>query len=578
MRHVGPISGIACFEGRYVATAGYDNQVILWDAGAGRALARGYHDHLVNQCDFDPRGEYLVTASSDSTARLWSLPDLRLKKVLLGHDDDVMKASFSPDGSLIATSSYDSTLGIYTRDGEMLHRLRGHHGLVEGFDWSRDGKTVQSCGTDGTLRTWDAATGECIGVESFSGIDLDVVVTTRSGVSYVGDNAGGITRIAANGERLSVDGHASGVKRLILDPEEARLISLGYDNSLVLWTIGADGALSLARRSVYPDCVWARSAAFLDGRRSVHGTFGSKYAVWDWAEDAWDLENVEPAIGLNAILAHEGRVYAIGDGGALMCDGRKIGGPGTLCNFVVALGDLLLTGGQKGVVYDAVSGAPLYDHGIPLNCGAAFERGGVPHVAIGSYSGHILVFRAEGGGIALVERIEAHENAIKGVSTDGKRFFSGCADGELGIWDVETLERVRAVEDAHDGILNATCAFRDGFATVSRDLTLRLWRDEGEPEVLKTRHPNSIKSAASDTDGVLIASGSYGGTIEVYDVEGRAWLEPSLRPTAAGISNLAWDAASGCFVASSYDGQVFQVRATPGKATSLSFQRLSGPA
>lgn len=576
MRHVGPISGVASFEGRYVATAGYDNQVILWDAGAGRAIARGYHDHLVNQCDFDPRGEYLVSASSDSSARLWSLPDLRLMKVLTGHDDDVMKASYSPDGSLIATCSLDTTLAIFNRDGEMLHRLRGHDGLVEGFDWSRDGRTIQSCGMDGTLRTWDATSGECLEVQSFSGIDVDVVVTTNSGAAYVGDNSGRITWISPDGERVSVEGHASVVKRLMLDPDESRMISLGYDNSAILWALTPDGPPRLERRTTYPDCIWARSAAFLDDRRSVHGTFGSKYAIWDWAEDAWDLEDVEPSIGLNAVLAHEGRVYAIGDGGALMCDGRRIGGPGTLCNFVVALGDLLLTGGQKGLVYEAVSGEPLYDHGIPLNCGVAFDRGGVRHVAIGSYSGHILVFRAGGNGLQLVDRIAAHGNAIKGLSTDGKRLFSGCADGELGIFDIETLEQLRHVEDAHDCILNATCAFRDGFATVSRDLTLRLWRDDGEAEVLKTRHPNSIKSAASDTAGVLIASGSYGGTIEVYDVKNRAFIEPMIRPTAAGISNLAWDPASGGFVAAAYDGQVFEVRAAPGEA--MTFRRVSGPA
>ena len=34
IRHLGPISGIAAFGGKFVATAGYDNQVILWDPRA----------------------------------------------------------------------------------------------------------------------------------------------------------------------------------------------------------------------------------------------------------------------------------------------------------------------------------------------------------------------------------------------------------------------------------------------------------------------------------------------------------------------------------------------------------------
>src|SRR5580704_13612029 len=175
MQHVGPISGIACYSGKYIATAGYDNQVILWDATSGLSIARGFHDHLVNECEFDPHGEFLVTASSDYTARLWTLPDLRLAKVLNGHSDDVMRAAFSPTGEFIATCSYDSTVAVFQRDGTMLHRLKGHQGLVEGFDWSKDGGKIRSCGTDGTIRTWDVHSGACLEVKNLDGIDIDVL-------------------------------------------------------------------------------------------------------------------------------------------------------------------------------------------------------------------------------------------------------------------------------------------------------------------------------------------------------------------------------------------------------------------
>jgi WD40 repeat protein len=558
MRHVGPISGVACHQGRYIATAGYDNQVILWDAATGAGLARGLHDHLVNQCDFDPRGEFLLTASSDYSARLWTLPGMHLARVLTGHDDDVMKAAFSPDGSLIATCSYDGTLGVYGRDGVMRQRMSGHLGLIEGFDWSRDGRIIHSCGTDGTVRSWDAATGDCVQVRSFDGIDLDALVTLKSGGFYTGDNLGRITHVGSEGGTRRFEGHGSGVKRLIVHPDEHRLISLAYDNSLILWDILADQSLRLAQRTLYPDCVWARSAAFLDETRVVLGAFGSKYAQWNCVENTWDLDGVEPILGLNSVIESGGSTFAIGDSGLLRCDGRVIGGPRTLCNFLVKVGNLILTGGQKGVVYDAVSGEELYAHHAPLNCGVAFPRAGGTHVAVGSYSGDLLVFRVAQGVLVLDRVIKAHENAIKGVSTDGARLFSGCADGELAVYDAETLERLRFVHGAHDGILNDTCAYEKGFATISRDLTLRLW-SEGEPTVLKSHHGNSIKCLASDAAGVLIATGSYGGTIEVFDTLRGEWLSPVVRPTASGVSSLAWHSERNHFLASSYDGVVYEV-------------------
>lgn len=51
MKHIGPIAGIAA-HGPWIATAGYDNRLILWDAASREPLARATHDHLANACDF----------------------------------------------------------------------------------------------------------------------------------------------------------------------------------------------------------------------------------------------------------------------------------------------------------------------------------------------------------------------------------------------------------------------------------------------------------------------------------------------------------------------------------------------
>ena len=70
MHHSGPIAGVAA-QGPWVATAGYDNRLILWDAVTRLPVARSTHDHLVNACDFSHDGRYLVSASSDYSARIW---------------------------------------------------------------------------------------------------------------------------------------------------------------------------------------------------------------------------------------------------------------------------------------------------------------------------------------------------------------------------------------------------------------------------------------------------------------------------------------------------------------------------
>ena len=109
LRHAGPISSVAS-NGSLVATAGYDNRVILWDAASGVALAQGRHDHLVNHCEFSHDGQFLVTASSDYSARIWKVPEMQLQAVLGDHEDDVDMVAFSPDDQLLATCALDLSL------------------------------------------------------------------------------------------------------------------------------------------------------------------------------------------------------------------------------------------------------------------------------------------------------------------------------------------------------------------------------------------------------------------------------------------------------------------------------------
>ena len=157
MHHVGPIAGVAV-HGAWVATAGYDNRLIVWDAATRQALARVDHDHLINACDFSHDGRWLVSASSDCSARIWSLPDLRLQVVLAGHDDDVDMARFSPDDAWIATCALDRMVRVFARDGRLIHAMGGHTGNVLSLAW-RDSRHFVTTSVDGTLRQWDALAG-----------------------------------------------------------------------------------------------------------------------------------------------------------------------------------------------------------------------------------------------------------------------------------------------------------------------------------------------------------------------------------------------------------------------------------
>lgn len=556
MKHNGPISGVATSE-KYVATAGYDNQVILWSRRTGQAVARSCHDHLVNGCEFSRDQRLLVSASSDGTARLWSVPSLKLTTLLVGHEDDVMHARFSPDGTLIGTCSYDGTLIVFDASGSKKSRLLGHDGLIEAFCWADDGRHIHSCGVDGTIRTWDVETGKCVYVNAVGDDDVDAIAAF-AGDGYIYGNDSGKLFVLADGETRAVEAHTSGIKNIAVSADRSRILSVGYDGIASVWDASKPNKISCIVKSRYPDVVWARSAQFVGDDEIVFGTFGSKYAVWNIANNQWDVSGVDATGGVNAVLVTEHDTYTIGDAGILKNSSGQCGFPGTLCNFLVSDGELILSGGQNGKVYDAKEAKVLFEHSSPLNCGAHVEIDGESLFLIGSYSGELIALRRKGREITHFKTERIHGNAIKGLAIQAGHLITGSADGELAVSNLPNLSRISIRENAHEGILNDVCAFPEGFATVSRDRTLRLWIGD-QFEVHQSRHPNSIKSVASSKTGDHICTASYGGTVDVFDVGRRDWIGDIKRPTASGISSVAWEDKQSRFLAGSYDGNIYPI-------------------
>lgn len=559
IKHQSPISGIATHGGRYVLTAGYDNQVILWRADDRRSIARGAHDHLVNQCAFSPDGRLAATSGSDYLTRIWRVPDLRLQAVCFGHDDDVEGIAFHPHKPLIATCSRDHTVRLFSLDGAQQRCLRGHQADVISVAWEGAGDILLSSSDDGTIRRWNTASGELIETIDLGGVETDTVAVGRDHMIYAGNDEGCIaciSGVAGQGvETRQIEAHEAGIKRLIHDQTQNRLVSLSYDRRMKVWQ--CDGAeIHCIHTAELPQIIWPRSAAFLDQNRLVFVTFGSAYGEYHIGRRQWALEHIEDTAGINAVCQVGEDVFTVGDAGVVRRNGEVITRLPSLCNFLEPCGERIITGGQSGEVFDALSGERLHQHRSPINCAATFRRDGRRHLLLGTYTGDAPLLREDDRGELVLETVlQLHENAIKGLAAGSDGILSVCADNAARIIAIDTLESRFYDAHAHDKIANGCAAGGDGlFASVSRDLKLRLWRGD-RPEVIDSPHENSIKCVAMSADGEWIATGSYTGYVAVYSVSQRQWVL-RYRPTAAGISSLCRQSQDQGFIASSYDGQI----------------------
>ena len=556
MKHFAPISGVACHAGKFVATAGYDNQVILWNADSHTPIARVNHDHLANQCTFSPDGALLASASSDYSARIWDVPSFMLRAVLCDHDDDVEMVSFSPDSTKVASCSRDHKVRVFDLEGRLLQKCVGHEADVISVAWSPSGEELISSSDDGTVRRWSVSDGSQLSCVALEDVETDTLVVTELGHIITGDDEGRITLIEGETPIQNIDAHAAGIKRLVYSATTGKLVSLSYDRTMRIWEV-QDGSISLKSGADLPSMIWPRSCAFLSDTKLAFATFGSTYAEFDTETQEWSAVDYQPSQSINSVLQARGGICTIGDGGVMRLNNELIAEMGSLCNFLTECGPHVICGGQMGVVYDALTGEVIHRHKSPLNCGCTFRRDGVLHAAVGTYTGEFIVFRADEDRMTFVQCVSMHENAIKGLASDGETLMGVSADCATAFAAIDSFEIIAAWKNAHTRIANGCAVIRPGlYCSISRDRILRFWNLDGCCNEVRAPHKNSLKCVTATEQHIAI--GDYGGRIGLYDLQDEVWLD-MVRPTTWGISSIT-TGSDGTVLASSYDGNIYQVR------------------
>ena len=129
------------------------------------------HQGEVFAAAFSPRGDVLLTASKDRTARLWEASTGKPIGKPLEHPDLVYGAVFSPDGRTAATASWDGAARLWdVATGKLVGRPLPNYvphdvprGAGANMAFSPDGKTFATAGDGSGARLWESATGKPLG-------------------------------------------------------------------------------------------------------------------------------------------------------------------------------------------------------------------------------------------------------------------------------------------------------------------------------------------------------------------------------------------------------------------------------
>ena len=152
-------------DGKTIATASWDETVRLWDVRTGKntKTLKG-HTYGISSVVYSPDGKTIATASSDKTIRLWNARTGRNIKTLEGHTEAVISVKFLPDGKTIATAGADKTIRLWnTHTGKPTNIFDGYQNPIA---FSPDGNTLLGTSSiniiNGAVQMWDVHTGQPI--------------------------------------------------------------------------------------------------------------------------------------------------------------------------------------------------------------------------------------------------------------------------------------------------------------------------------------------------------------------------------------------------------------------------------
>jgi cytochrome c len=234
--HRAPIVSLAVSpDGTRLASASWDRTVRVWSLADGAQQVLEGHTQNVNGVAFSPDGQSLVSVGYDLDLRIWSFAKgtsdvfalaSPLNAVLIAPNGEIVTGgadgkvrfltqegkqtgeleagptpiialAISLDGSLIAAAGIGGAVAIVDRKARSIVRTLVDPGVpVWSVAFAPDGATLLTGGADGTIRRWNALTGDAIGA-SLQGKPGDSLA------AYAGDHGAEVFRACVACHTLS---------------------------------------------------------------------------------------------------------------------------------------------------------------------------------------------------------------------------------------------------------------------------------------------------------------------------------------------------------------------------------------
>ena len=122
----------------------------------------GGHTDAVYELAVTPDGQHVISASSDTLVKVWSVASKSLVSTCRGHTDSVYAVAVMPDGQRILSGSTDHTVGVWLLNGTLHDGFKLHTDWVTALVALPDNQHALSGSADNTATLFDVNNGNVL--------------------------------------------------------------------------------------------------------------------------------------------------------------------------------------------------------------------------------------------------------------------------------------------------------------------------------------------------------------------------------------------------------------------------------
>ena len=454
----------------------------------------------------------------------------RVKLVIPAHEQGTpLMVALRPDGKQFVTASADGSVKTWeATTGEQLLRLNGIYAA-----YSSEGSQLAVVIPNGTVKIFDSATGKEIPLSGQVDATFRVAFSPEGTrlVTVASNNTPKIWDSKTGKELVSFAGHTDIVSSAVFNPAGTRLLTASDDRTARVWDAATGEQLLVL--SNHPE--WVVGATYSPDGKRIATLSGNDAYIW----------NADSGERLLTLAGHMNLIYAV----AFSPDGTHLA-TGSLDRKIIVWDvntgkEVFTLSGHTGAIVDVAFDqegqfllSSSYDGTVRLwdirpsrELLTIFKENSKGQIAFNRDSNRLA--DSEGTETVKIWDVNSGEELLTlanpesqlndiALDQEGKRLFTASQDGNIRIWDVITGAE-SAVKAAHTGSLNGIAISIDGkrLATAGQDYKAKIW-DISSGKIVNTplltlESTGIVYSVAFNPAGTKLATGNQDGTASVWD-------------------------------------------------------------